>query len=128
MHATQQKRRSTTLSAERYEKNCIIYSDMRDVPENNEEARARLAAVRKKLGWTLRRMADYYGDLSTGTVHAWVQGRNTVPPYVRDSIPFLEAFAEDLEEQRRDDRVQQLIGAGAILGSVMIYEWLKEEA
>ena len=101
---------------------------MRGAPESQEEARQRLVAVRDALGWTNVRLGKYFGDVTRATVYTWVHGHSPVPGHVQDALPFLEAFAEDMQKQKRDERIEKLVGAGFLLGSVMIYEWMKTEA
>lgn len=99
---------------------------MRNPPATQQEARERLTAVRNALGWTNVQLGRYF-DMSRVSVHKWLRGKSNVPSHVVDAIPFLEAFAEEVEEQERKEHIGELLSAGAMLGAVLIYKWVRED-
>ena len=100
---------------------------MRDAPTTQQEARERLKAVRDALGWSNVQLGEYF-DMSRVSAHRWLRGKRKIPVHVVDAIPFLESFAEEIEEQERKERIAELLSAGAMLGAVLIYKWVSEDA
>lgn len=125
MPMTAENPRLSALKKELHADPYIYFTDMRDAPKTQEEARKRLVAVRDALGWNNVRLGEYFGGVTRATVYTWVHGRSPVPSHVQDALPFLEAFAEQQAEHERQERKGQLLAAGFLVGSVMIYEWLR---
>jgi transcriptional regulator with XRE-family HTH domain len=81
---------------------------------------SRLEAVRQRLGWTYRDLANFFA-YSEGHVHNWTTGRRHVPIPVRGWIAQMEEAIrrQDTERQRRELAEFLLtvgvVGAGAYL-------------